>query len=286
MLRHLVLVSLLLPGLGNLAPLAAAPATRVDPLDDLTVAVTDLTEAGRQRPIPSPSQPVYYVGLNAGYRVYAGAETAGDPPPDQKTMLSVITQVLAEQGFHAADAAHPATQLIACSWGVIGSGGHNLIGPGTGIEFLGAAKLGFMEEPERLLGTTPMDVARRNLRSGKAETISQMAHDRLYAVVLRAYDLESTRTGKAEQLWETRIACSSTSGSLAKALPSIVVSAKRAVGRETAEPVVRNAARTRDAWVEIGESSVVEYIDISAQLTPPAASDPSPPPADQPGSKP
>lgn len=264
--RRLLLAALLFPGI---AP-AASPTTRIDPLDALTVAVTDLTESGRQRPIPSPSQPVYYVGLNVGYRVYAGAETAGDPPPEQRTMLRVITQVLAEQGFLPADAHHPATQLIACSWGIIGSGGHNLIGPGTGIEFLGAAKLGFLEEPDKLLGMTPLDVAMRSLRSGKAETVSQMAHDRLYAVVLRAYDLESTRAGRAEQLWETRIACSSTSGRLAQALPSIVVSAKHAVGRETAEPVVRNAARTRDAWVEIGESSVVEYIDLSAQLALPA----------------
>ncbi len=282
MIRPL-LAALLLPGI---AP-AASPTARIDPLDALTVAVTDLTEAGRQRPIPSPSQPVYYTGLNVGYRVYAGAETAGDPPPDQKTMLGVITRVLAEQGFLPADARNPATQLIACSWGIIGSGGHNLIGPGTGLEFLGAAKLGFLEEPDPLLGPTAMDVARRNLRSGKAETLSQMAHDRLYAVVLRAYDLESTLAGKAEQLWETRIACSSTSGSLAKALPSIVVSAKRAVGRETEEPVVRNAARTREAWVEIGESTVVEYIDISAQLpqASPASSE-APPPVEQPAPKP
>jgi len=28
-------------------------------------------------------------------------------------------------------------------------------------------------------------------------------------------------------------------------------------------PVVRNAARTREAWVEIGESKVIEFIDLS-----------------------
>ena len=42
-----------------------------------------------------------------------------------------------------------------------------------------------------------------------------------------------------------------------------MVAGKHVIGRETAMPVVRNAARTRDAWVEIGESKVIEFIDIS-----------------------
>ena len=179
-------------------------------------------------------------------------------------MLRIIAQVLAEQGFRAADAAHPATQIIVCSWGVIGSGGHNLLGPGGGLQFLGGDKLNFVNETS-ITGTGPTlnDAMCRNFRSGAADTILAMSHDPLYAVLLRAYDLQAAQTGKNIQLWETRIACAAPGTNLAEALPRIVVSGQHAIGRETAKPVVENAAHTRQAWVEIGETTVVEYLDLT-----------------------
>jgi hypothetical protein len=254
----------LLFALASAAALAAEPATKIKPLNNTTVAVTDLTDAGRELPIPSPAQPVYYVGINAGFRVFGDTVIAGDPPPEPKTMLRILTQVLTEQGFRAADSAHPATQIIVCSWGVISSGGHNLLGPGGGIQFLGGDKLNFVNETS-ITGTGPTlnDAMCRNFRSGAADTILAMSHDTLYAVLLRAYDLQAARNGKNVQLWETRIACSAPGNSLADALPRIVVSGQHMIGRETAKPVVENAAHTRQAWVEIGESTVVDYIDLA-----------------------
>ena len=237
---------------------------KIRPLDDTTVAVTDLTEAGRELPPPSPQHPVYYVGINAGFRVYAASVIAGDPPPESKTMLRIIAKVLSEQGFRPADSQHPATQIIVCSWGVIGSGGRNILGLGSGIQFLGGNKLNFVNETS-ITGTGPslMEAMTRNFRSPAADTIVEMSHDTLYAVLLRAYDLQAAKTGKNIQLWETRIACSAPGNSLAEALPRIVVSGQHMIGRETTKPVVENAARTRQAWVEIGETTVVDYIDLS-----------------------
>ena len=97
------------------AAIAAEPAAKIKPLNDTTVAVTDLTDAGRELPIPSTANPVYYIGINAGLRHYSGPSQADDPPPDEKAMLRVIAQVLAQQGFLAADKAHSATQIIVCS---------------------------------------------------------------------------------------------------------------------------------------------------------------------------
>jgi hypothetical protein len=246
------------------AALADDSTGKIKPLNDTTVAVTDLTDAGRELPTPSPQHPVYFVGINAGFRVYAANVIAGDPPPEPKTMLRIITQVLAGQGFLAADAAHPATQIIVCSWGVISSGGHNFLGPGSGLQFLGGDKLNFVNETS-ITGTGPTlnDAMCRNFRSGAADTILAMSHDTLYAVLLRAYDLQAAKIGKSTQLWETRIACSAPGNSLAEALPRIVVSGQHMIGRETTKPVVENAAHTRQAWVEIGETTVVDYIDLA-----------------------
>jgi len=275
---------LVLFALAAAGPLRAEPASRIQPLDKLTVAVTDLTDAGRGLPIPSPAQPVYYIGINAGFRAYTGIVMGGDPPPEEKPMLSIIAQVLAGQGFRAADDKHPATQIIVCSWGIIGTSGPNLLGPGPGVHFLGGDKLGLIDENIIPGHISWGDVLRQRFRTGTADTVLGMTQGNLYAVLLRSYDFQAAQSGKRIQLWETRIACAAPGTSLAKALPRIVVSGQHVIGRETALPVVENAARTRQAWVEIGESTVVEYINLAdlekakeeARRNPPVPNRPAP----------
>ena len=242
---------------------AAEPVSKIQPLDSTTVAVTDFTDAGHELPTPSPLQPVYYIGINAGLCHYSGPSLAGDPPPDEKAMLRVIAQVLAQQGFRAADKTHTPTQVVVCSWGVIGSSGNSLTGPGTGIYFLGGDKLDLIDQNIIPGHIDWGDVMRQRFRSGTADTVLGLSHQTLYAVLIRAYDLAAAHDGKIVQLWETRIACASPGNTLAKALPQLVVSAQNVIGRETTKPVVRNAAHTRHAWVEIGESTVVEYINLA-----------------------
>lgn len=244
------------------APLGAE-TTKIEPLDKTTVAVTDLTEAGRALPIPSPAQPVYYMGLNAGYRVFSGNTIAGDPPPESKTMLRTITRVLADQGFRAADAQHPATQLIVCSWGHFGANGGNFTSPGASIHFLGGDKMPHVIEETTIPGHLGPEVFLRGFRSAEADLVLALSQEDLYVVLLRAYDLAAANAGRIVQLWETRIACSTRGVSLADALPRIVVSGQHVIGRETEQPMVANVARSRQAWVEIGESTVVEYIDLA-----------------------
>jgi|GEM_PF-1731827 len=242
---------------------AAEPASKIQPLDSTTVAVTDFTAAGRELPTPSPLHPVYYIGINAGLRHYAGPSLAGDPPPDEKSMLRVIAQVLAQQGFLAADTTNSPTQAVVCSWGVIGSSGNSLTGPGTGIHFLGGDKLRLIDQNIIPGHIDWGDVIRQRFRSGMADTVLGLSHQTLYGVLIRAYDLAAAHDGRIVQLWETRIACASPGNTLAKSLPRLVVSGQHAIGRETATPVVENAARTRQAWVEIGETTVVEYINLA-----------------------
>ena len=242
---------------------AAEPASKIQPLDSTTVAVTDFTDAGRELPTPSPLHPVYYIGINAGLRHYSGPALSGEPPPDEKAMLRVMAQVLAQQGFLAADTTHPPTQIVVCSWGVIGSSGNSLTGPGTGIHFLGGDKLDLIDQNIIPGHIDWGDVLRQRFRFGTADTVLGLSHETLYAVLIRAYDLAAAHDGRIVQLWETRIACASPGNTLAKSLPRLVVSGQHAIGRETATPIVENAARTRQAWVEIGETTVVEYINLA-----------------------
>lgn len=251
---------------------------KVEPLDRTTIAVTDLTEAGRQLPIPSPAQPVYYVGLNGGFRYFNGASTAGDHPPEDKAMLRIIARILATQGFLGADEQHPATQIIVCTWGLIGSPGRNLAGAGAAIYFLGGRKLKLVGERDDPDHINVADRFRHSFLSPAQETVYEMSHDDLYVVRIRAYDLKAAEAGRKVPLWDTRLACRSAGNSMVEALPRLIVSGQHAIGRETTEPIVENAARTRQAWVEIGESTVVDYIGIDEleKVRQPPAKDTSP----------
>lgn len=249
--------------LGLLATaLTAETKEKILPLDRTVVAVTDFTDAGRALPTPTDQNPVYYAGVNAGYRTYFGFAMAGDTMPADKSMLQVITKVLADQHFVAASAAHPATQFIVVSWGTLGTSGAGG-GAGGALGFLGGDKFDLKGEIPEVPGHIGAEVFKRRRRSSEAELVLDLSGRNLYAILIRAYDLQAAVEGRIVQLWETRLACPTPGTNLAAALPSLVVSGQHIIGRETAQPVVRNAARTREAWVEIGDSEVVEYIDAT-----------------------
>ncbi len=255
-------------GLPLLGALFAAPMLsgtspeKIAPLDRTVVAVTDFAPAGRELPVPSAQNPVYYAGVNAGYRSYSGFAIGGNKPPRDNTMLRVITKVLADQHFLPANADHPATQFIVVSWGSLGTS-TNSSGPGAALAFLGGEKFDLMGERPEVPGHIGAEVFKRRWRSGEAELVLDLSGRNLYAVLIRAYDLQAAIEGRIVQLWETRLACPTTGTNLTDALPALVVSGRHVIGRETPQPLVRNAARTRDAWVEIGESEVIEYIDAT-----------------------
>lgn len=266
--------------------LAAAPAPETKPLDDVTVVVTDLTDAGREIPIPSPQHPVYYIGLNLGFRVFTGGLMAGDPPPNEDAMLRTVADVLARQGYRGEDPQHPATQIIACTWGVIGSSGHTLTGPGAGFHFLGGDKLPHLVDSEAMQWHASPETLLRDFSGSHGGTIVEMSHDTLYVVLLSGFDLAAHEQGKVVKLWETRLACSSPGNSLARSLPRLVVSGQFAIGRETLKPVVGNLARTRQAWAEIGESTVIDFLTPEeleqARQAPTPIPEPEPPPPSAP----
>ena len=270
----------LVSALALLAPaLAAETKQKIQPLDRTVVAVTDYTDAGHELPVPTETNPVYFVGVNAGFRNYFGSAMAGDAQPPEPAMLKVITKVLADQHFVAATAAHPATQFIVVSWGNLGDSNEGG-GPGKALAFLGGEKLDLMDEIPEVPGHIGAEVFKRRWRSGEAETVLDLSGRSLYAILIRAYDLQAAIEGRIIKLWETRLACPTPGTNLATALPQLVVSGRHVIGRETPQPVVRNVARTRDAWVEIPEGQVIEYIDATENSSAARAkrADPAPAP--------
>ncbi len=249
-------------GLALLAHSAAAETKeKVQALDRTVVAVTDFTEAGRAFPVPTAQHPVYYTGINAGFRAYFGSVFAGDKPPDQKAMLQVITKVLADQHYLPASEAHPATQFIVVSWGTLGANSQG--GAGAALGFLGGDKFDLLWEKGEVPGHIGAEIFSRRWRGSEAETVLELSGRSLYAVLIRAYSLQAAIDGRIEKLWESRLASPTLSTNLAAALPGLVVAGQHIIGRETPQPFVGNGARSRQAWVEIGESEVVEYIDAT-----------------------
>ena len=91
---------------------------QANPFLDMTV-ITEMTDAGKMRPLASPAAPVYYAVHAAGYRVF------GDAIPEKTLSAAevgvLLRRALATNGYLPATPEHPPQLLIVYFWGV-----HNL----------------------------------------------------------------------------------------------------------------------------------------------------------------
>ena len=96
-------------------------------------------------------------------------------------------------------------------------------------------------------------------RSVKNEFLMDQATDSCYFVVASAYDYSSVATHVKLLLWRTRMTVNSRGVSQPQSLPTLIVSAAPYFGRpmENAETLIRRVLR--DARVEIGTPTVIEY---------------------------
>jgi hypothetical protein len=285
-----------------------------DPVLDMTV-ITEMTDAGKKRPLVSPNAPVYYAVHAVGYRAIGNAVP-------EKTLSAaeigvLLRRALATNGYLLATPEHPPQLLIVYFWGV-----HNLLdqdnpewtnnfleraalvggekfaaelataiqrsdaasdsisthltsapaGDPTGRDASSTADYGQPPQPEvdsmSNLGAAQavaqmnalMDPARLfKQRSVKNEFLMDQATDSCYFVVASAYDYSSVATHVKLLLWRTRMTVNSRGVSQPQSLPTLVVSAAPYFGRpmENAETLIRRALR--NAQVEIGTPTVIEY---------------------------
>lgn len=251
---------------------AAAPVLQAGFLDwfmhhDVQViTTTDLTPAGALLRAPSPSDPVYYLAISAGYYDF-GAAIPGDKLPMPREMNRTIVRILAKGGFLPADASHPPTQLIIFAWGTLYA---DIVTPDPDwpgaqlnrwqmLRFLGGGKLGLLPKyPDPWMGQQMPELTRIN---PSAEAIWTAAGDHLYAVALAGYEFPIKQPKRPQLLWRTKISCPSRGLVLADTLPTMLAIAEPYIGRETDRPVWVNASDKFKPEVRIGDAKVEEYLD-------------------------
>lgn len=236
----------------GLAPIAAVQARNPfsffsSPTGDVVI-VTDVTEAGKRFEAPTKDTPIHCLALNFGCSFGA---MAGEPMPDSAEMGKLVGRLLAEQGYQGSDEANPPRLVITIQWGMIAAR------TGYALAFLGADKAGLIEGQGGLreFGGSPVP---ESAESSAAFKIRQMAEDDIYVATVCGFDYEAYMAGRAEMLWKTRIACSVTGLSLAKALPTMVTIAAPAIGRETRQVIVTNPGDVREGEVKLGELQVID----------------------------
>lgn len=214
------------------------------------LTVTDLTEEGRKWPVATPENPVYYEAISYGAKNFPGMP--GDPAPSGRAMVDLIVKTLAKQGYLPAKKTGVATLYLSFGWGYSRA---NL----GALGFLGGDKVGVMWELESGPMLSP-NVLRRHTRSATAEKIVEAANSDLYIASIQAFDLKAIDAGVRKLLWHTRIACPASGLSMAETLPEMIVAAGPFLGKETKQPVWRDAEPLRKGQVEIGDSEVIDYL--------------------------
>jgi hypothetical protein len=268
-----------------------------NPRLELTV-VTEMTDAGRKLPVPSPSRPAYFEAFSGGYRVLG--DPGGDQQPlTQDEVVQVLTRSLAANGYLPAQRpAHPPSLLIVYSWGT-----HNLLVESdpnnqtvnaaavTKNLLDRAALIGgrkFAEELGRVFeeasdpsisrsaapggGPTEMlgPLASRNqtqlldpikmyrARNEKNTFLLDQVASNVYYVVASAYDYKSAKSNQRVLLWRTRMTVGAQGVSQGQSMPTLVLAAAPYFGRDYPDPAIISKRTVPDGNVQIGTPTVVE----------------------------
>ena len=236
--------------------------------DVQVITTTEATPAGALRRPATPSAPVYYMALNAGYHDF-GATTAGDKLPMPQAMIRTIVKILAKDGYLPADANHPPTQVLIFTWGTLCP---NMIpdpdNPGMPdiqlnrtqmIRFLGGDKLGLVSEYPSEFGDTLYPGL--TLFDPDARAIAEVARESLYVVALAGYEFPMKEPKHPKQLWQTRICCPAAGLVMEDTLPTMLAIATPYIGNATSHPVWVNASDRYKPDVRIGNLKFEEYLD-------------------------
>lgn len=234
-----------------------------------TITVTDLTPQGRLMRPPSPSAPLYYTAINAGY-LDLGGIIAGEHSISHKEVNHTMLKVLAKQGLLPAPAGRTPDVVLMWRWGTM-----NVQRMPTGdpsyapqineramLRFLGGDKIGINTHVDPYFADFELPPGLLH-ESTTAEALRDVAHDNLFIVHIAAYAPHLDEHGRPIQLWNTRISAPSKGYWLPEALPSMIVMAGPCIGRETTAPVWVRASERFHAEVLFGDLKVLEFLDHS-----------------------
>ena len=220
------------------------------------IVTTDTTPAGHVLTPPNRETPVYYLGRSLGCRL---GSIRGDQVPEERDMNLFVTKILAKQGYlGSSPEMHEPTLFLVVQWGYMEPQSGDL------LWFLGYnAKQDIASpSPSGILGP---EVFLRNFRSRATESILENARGAIYGIIVTAFEYKSANTPNPVIYWQTRIGLPANGKSMAQALPTMLVAAGTAIGRESNAPVLVNADDARAGNIRLGELQILDVINEPLQ---------------------
>ena len=215
------------------------------------IVSTDATPEGRALIPPSRENPVYYQGRSLGCKL---GSIRGDDMPTEKEMNITVAKILAKQGYLGAKSGvHEPALYVVVQWGYIEPRSGDL------MWFLGYDARQDIAAPS-FPGKLGPEVFLRNFRSRTIETILDDATGPIYGIIVTAFEYKSANTPNPVIYWQTRIGLPANGKSMAQALPTMMVAASNAIGRESKSPVLVDADTAREGAVKLGELQILDVI--------------------------
>ena len=201
-----------------------------------------------------------------------------------------MKKALASQGYlPATDATHRPSLLVIFTWGM-----HNRLPPTIasmspearaknileraalvgGYGFARRVGQAFEERALGQLAGLSLPNASFDNQDTKTQYLTYQIYDDLYFVVASAYDYASVAQGKRTLLWRTNMTVNTAGVNMKETLPPLIATAAPFFGRETDVPEALQRRINRKGTVDIGNATVVEYMDSSAPAAPPAPAAP------------
>jgi hypothetical protein len=267
-----------------------------NPKVEMTV-ITEMTDAGKQRPEATPQSPAYFLAQSAGFHSL-GDGTSRDKGPLPAVLEGMLKKALASNGYLPSDPpAHPPSLLLVYSWGA-----HYALHPEeddsisaemvernildraglVGGPQFAQKLLKLFEQKAALLEANPpprpdptginpgiepiLGDAQKEFadpirlfaqESPKNSFIIDQAFDDVYFVVASAYDYAAAGQNQRRLLWRTRMTVDSKGVAMIDTLPTLIDTAAPYFGREMTEPETLIKRALKEGNVEVGTPRVI-----------------------------
>lgn len=246
-----------------------------DPKLDVTV-VTETTEAGEARAVPTAERPAYYVLHAAGYRETGHGVRVTQPAPD--VLQQATTRALAGANYRPASAAHAPDVALISHWGSYNRLDREFPDRGarefmTRVSLIGGRKLAdevfrAVQQEEALRGPeTGAPLETNSLlspyyqlqeRNAVTRRILDQAKDDSYGLIVSAYDYPALARGERRLLWRTKISTDASGLNFAQTVPVLASAGRDYYGRPMETPATVTRTLFGRDRVELGEPTVVD----------------------------
>jgi hypothetical protein len=253
-----------------------------DPYIDISV-VTEMTDAGRKLPLPTPANPISY-HLQSTRRHDFGAKTAIKYPLPEEKVSRLLTKALDAAGYSLLDPGHRPRVALFFSWGLHSNlhkgdsatmiqvnlldrarlvGGdafaqtmRGLFREANNQEIAFAAATAGLEKPPLIGPLNPVAVySRRSLKNG---FLVDQFSDEIYYVMASAYDYQELMQKKRVLLWRTTMTVTAEGMNEEQTYPPMLSTAAEYLGKDMPEAVIFTKRSLPRGQIEIGAPTVVE----------------------------